>query len=104
MFGKNIKELRIEKNMSQKALAEKIGVTQGAVYFWEKEINEPTVGYIVKLATVFGVSIDDLLSYEVQKDNSKENTKRVEMMSMFDKLSETQQTLLISTAKELLNK
>ena len=90
--------------MSQKALAEKIGVTQGAVYFWEKEINEPTVGYIVKLATVFGVSIDDLLSYEVQKDNSKENTKRVEMMSMFDKLSETQQTLLISTAKELLNK
>ena len=103
MFGKNIKELRIEKNMSQKALAEKIGVTQGAVYFWEKEINEPTVGYIVKLATIFGVSIDDLLSYEVQKDN-KENTKRVEMMAMFDKLSETQQSLLISTAKELLNK
>ena len=103
MFGKNIKELRVEKNMSQKALAEKIGVTQGAVYFWEKEINEPTVGYILKLATVFGVSIDDLLSYEVQKEN-KENTKRVEMMAMFDKLSETQQSLLISTAKELLNK
>ena len=103
MFGKNIKELRIEKNMSQKMLAEKIGVTQGAVYFWEKEINEPTVGYIVKLATVFGVSVDDLLAYEVQKDN-KENTKRVEMMAMFDKLSETQQALLISTAKELLHK
>lgn len=68
MFGKNIKELRIEKNMSQKMLADKIGVTQGAVYFWEKEINEPTVGYIVKLATVFGVSIDELLSYEVQKE------------------------------------
>lgn len=103
MFGKNIKELRIEKNMSQKMLADKIGVTQGAVYFWEKEINEPTVGYIIKLATVFGVSIDELLSFELQKDN-KENTKRVEMMAMFDKLSETQQSLLILTAKELLQK
>lgn len=103
MFGKNIKELRIEKNMSQKMLADKIGVTQGAVYFWEKEINEPTVGYIVKLATVFGVSIDELLSYEVQKEK-KENTKRIEMMAMFDKLSDTQQSLLISTAKELLQK
>ena len=103
MFGKNIKELRTEKNMSQKMLAEKIGVTQGAVYFWEKEINEPSAGYIVKLAKVFGVSVDDLLSYEVQKDNI-ENTKRTEMMSKFDKLSETQQSLLISIAKELLNK
>ena len=103
MFGKNIKELRIEKNMSQKMLADKIGVTQGAVYFWEKEINEPTVGYIVKLATVFGVSIDELLSYEVQKEK-KENTKRIEMMAMFDKLSDTQQSLLILTAKELLQK
>ena len=103
MFGKNIKELRIEKNMSQKMLADKIGVTQGAVYFWEKEINEPTVGYIIKLATVFGVSIDELLSFELQKD-IKENTKRIEMMAMFDKLSETQQSLLILTAKELLQK
>ena len=103
MFGQNIKELRVEKNMSQKMLAEKIGVTQGAVYFWEKEINEPTVGYIIKLAKVFGVSIDDLLSYEVQKDQ-KESTKRVEMMAMFDKLSETQQSILIATAKELLHK
>lgn len=103
MFGKNIKELRIEKNMSQKMLADQIGVTQGAVYFWEKEINEPTIGYIVKLATVFGVSIDDLLSYEVQKD-TKENTKRTEMMTIFDKLSETQQSILIATAKELLQK
>lgn len=103
MFGKNIRELRIEKNMSQKMLADKIGVSQGAVYFWEKEINEPTVGFIVKLATVFNVSIDELLSYETNNDKV-ENTKRVEMMAMFDKLSDAQQGLLVSMAKELLHK
>lgn len=103
MFGRNIKELRTERNMSQKVLAEKIGVSQGAVYFWEKEINEPTAGYIIKLATLFGVSTDELLSYEVKKDN-KENTRRGELLAMFDKLSETQQSLLIATAKELMHK
>lgn len=103
MFGKNIKELRLERDMSQKMLAEKIGVTQGAVYFWEKEINEPTVGYIIKLATLFGVSVDELLSYEPEKVQT-ENTKLAEMMAMFDKLSESQQSLIISIAKELLNK
>ena len=61
MFGKNIKELRIEKNMSQKMLAEKIGVTQGAVYFWEKEINEPKMAYIILLAKYFKVSTDYIL-------------------------------------------
>lgn len=103
MFGKNIKDLRTEKNMSQKMLAEKIGVSQGAVYFWEKEINEPTAGCIIKLATLFGVSVDELLSFDVSKD-SKENTKRDEMLAMFDKLSETQQNLLISMAKEFLSR
>lgn len=103
MFGKNIKELRTEKNMSQKVLADKIGVTQGAVYFWEKEINEPTVGYIIKLATLFGVSIDELLSYEVEK-NDKGNTKRDKMIVMFDKLSESQQDLILLIAKEFLLK
>lgn len=102
MFGKNLKELRTERGMSQKELAAKIGVTQGAVYFWEKEINEPTVGYIVKLATLFNVSIDELLSFE--GGNKENGTKAAEMMAMFDKLSENNQILLLSLAKELLNK
>ena len=103
MYGKNIRELRTERGMSQKELAAKIGVTQGAVYFWEKEINEPTVGYILKLATLFGVSVDELLSFEAQNSN-QESTRSAEMMAMFNRLSEIQQSLLISMAKELLNK
>ena len=50
MFGKNLKELRTEKGYTQAELAKEIGVSQGAIYFWEKEINEPTAGYLVKLA------------------------------------------------------
>ena len=63
-FQTRLKELRIENNLSQHKLAEKIGVTQKAIDFWEKGINEPKVSYVIKLAIFFGVSADYLLGIE----------------------------------------
>ncbi|MBQ0099317.1 MAG: helix-turn-helix transcriptional regulator, partial [Firmicutes bacterium] len=96
-----IKELRIEKGLTQGQLAKEIGVTQGAIYFWEKEINEPTAGYLVKLATFFGVSLDDLLSIE-SEEVKKSSTKTTEMISVFSKLTEKQREILLNNAKEML--
>ena len=61
MIGESIKTLRIEKNMSQQALAEKIGGSQKAIDYWERGVNEPKASYIIKLATFFNVSSDYLL-------------------------------------------
>ena len=96
-----IKELRTEKGLTQGQLAKEIGVTQGAIYFWEKEINEPTAGCLVKLATFFGVSLDDLLSFESEKIK-KASTKTTEMINIFSKLTERQRDILLSNAKEML--
>ena len=60
-IGNKIKELRIEKNLSQSVLASNIGVTQKAIDFWEKCINEPKATYIIRLAKFFNVSADYLL-------------------------------------------
>lgn len=59
-----IKELRIEHNLSQKALAEKIGSSQKAVDYWEKGGSEPTAGFIVAIANCFGCTTDYLLGRE----------------------------------------
>ncbi|MDE6884177.1 MAG: helix-turn-helix domain-containing protein [Clostridia bacterium] len=56
-----IKELRLEKNISQKKLADAIGVSQKAIDFWERGVNEPKASYIVKLADYFEVSADYIL-------------------------------------------
>ena len=64
-FQTRLKELRLENNLSQPKLAEKIGVTQKAIDFWEKGINEPKVSYVIKLAIFFGVSADYLLGIEI---------------------------------------
>ena len=60
-LGETIKELRKEKNISQQVLANSIGVSQKAIDFWERDVNEPKASYIVKLADFFDVSADYLL-------------------------------------------
>ncbi|WP_251617619.1 helix-turn-helix domain-containing protein [Pumilibacter muris] len=61
IIGKRIKELRLQAGISQKTLAEKIGVNKRAVIFWEQEINEPKASYVRNLAVFFEVSADYLL-------------------------------------------
>jgi len=61
IIGKRIKELRLERGVSQKKLADAIGVDKRAVIFWEQEVNEPKATYIKNLAVFFGVSADYLL-------------------------------------------
>ena len=60
-IGEIIKELRTERGLSQAALAREIGVSQKAVDYWERGINEPKASYIVALAEFFGVISDELL-------------------------------------------
>lgn len=63
-FAERLKELRTEKNMSQAALAKIIGVSQKAIDYWERGINEPKASYIVALSKFFEVSCDFLLGQE----------------------------------------
>ncbi len=61
MIGTRIRELRYERGLSQSALAKQIGVSQKAVDYWERNVNEPKASYIVLLADFFCVSADYLL-------------------------------------------
>ena len=63
-ISSRIYELRQEKNITQAVLAKEIGVTQKAIDFWEKGINEPKASYIIKLSQYFDVTTDYLLGLE----------------------------------------
>ncbi len=64
MIQERIKELRQEKSLSQANVAKAIGVSQKAIDYWERGINEPKASYILALADFFGVSCDYLLGKE----------------------------------------
>lgn len=61
ILATNICELRAELGISQRELAERVGVSQKAIDFWEKGVNEPKASYILCLAKVFNVTTDFLL-------------------------------------------
>ncbi len=55
-FGKKIKKLRLESNLTQKQLAEKLNVSFQTISKWEKDINEPDIANIVKLVHILNCS------------------------------------------------
>ena len=58
-IGEKIKELRIERGISQAQLAKHIGVSQKAVDYWERGINEPKASYVIALVRFFELSFDE---------------------------------------------
>lgn len=64
MFGKKLKELRSERNIRQKDLAEKLGCNQSMITRWERCECEPTESVIRKVALYFDVTADYLLGLE----------------------------------------
>ena len=60
-FSKNLKELRIEKGLSQQELAQILNVTQSTVAKWESGDREPNFSILIQVAKFFEVSTDTLL-------------------------------------------
>lgn len=61
MIGDRIKELRKEKDVTQKELATFLGLTPKMISFYEKEERFPPHDIILKLSDFFDVSTDYLL-------------------------------------------
>ena len=59
-IGENIKNIRKKANLSQKALAEKLGVSQQMIAQYEKGKRQPKIETIDKIATALGVRIVDI--------------------------------------------
>lgn len=83
MISERIKALRELEKMSQKNLAEKLGITQQAVAKWEKGIAEPDIYAIKKMANIFNVSTDYLLE-ETNILDSRHNTLAADRKDGYD--------------------
>lgn len=61
VFGKRLKELRIEKGLSQQKLGEHLGFCNQTISFWENGSREPDLDTLLIIAHYFEVSLEDLL-------------------------------------------
>lgn len=63
-FGRKLRELRKQKNLTQKELASLVGVKNSIISFYEVGERIPSPEIIIKLASVLHVTSDYLLGIE----------------------------------------
>ena len=61
-FGKQFKELRTARGLTQETVAEKLGVTGQAVSRWERGETLPDISLLPEISAYFGVTIDALFA------------------------------------------
>lgn len=69
-FGTILKELRQKSGLTQKQLADKMGITSSVVSYYELSERNPSPEVLVKLSSIFHVSTDYLLGIAKNPDKS----------------------------------
>ena len=60
-FGLRLRELREKKRLSQQQLADWLGLTRSSISHYENNTPTPPADTLVRLADIYGVSVDYLL-------------------------------------------
>ena len=62
--GLLIKKKRLEKNMTQQELADKLHITDRAISNWERGLRAPDISLLQELSAILELNISDILSGE----------------------------------------
>lgn len=106
----NLKQLRLQKGLSQQALADKLDISQQSVYKYENQITEPNIDMLKVIADFFEVSVDYLIghsscSHKVEAVQETElNEDELSLIQKYRSLSPSSRTALQNLMHELLQK
>jgi len=92
IIAKRLKDFREELGISQKKIAEKIGITQTSVYRYENDLADPSTKALLWYADYFDVSLDYIFgrtdnpqgkTFDYKPENIKEAAKQNENLKEF---------------------
>jgi len=87
MLGKRLKELRESKKLTQKDLADQLGLTDATIGFYEAEKRNPPIDTLNRIADFFDVSVDYLLgrtdSFNIYREKDRIEMQKKEMNKYF---------------------
>lgn len=82
-FSEKLYMLRTVKGISQKELADTLGVAQSSINYWEKGQRDPSISIVEKIADYFGISVDEMIGWDENKtieENITNSTIAAEML------------------------
>ena len=92
-IGEFISSQRKKKNLTQAALAEKLGITDRAVSKWERGKGLPDVSLMLDLCEIFGITVNELLCGEIiSMENSNQKNEQL-LLDMAKELEQKNKTI-----------
>ena len=82
-FGEKLKQARIRAELTQEAVAKKIGVSRQSLSNWENDRTYPDLASVLKLSDLYDLSLDELLrdDMELRRQMEKQKEKRIRFCS-----------------------
>lgn len=87
-LGDRLKALRTNKHMTQRQLAQLLGVTKSMVSAYETGIRYPSYDILIRLAGIFGVTTDYLLGRENRRCVSVDGLSDRQVQMIYDLINE----------------
>lgn len=75
-LGQNLATYRKKAGLSQETIAEKLGVTRQTISKWETNETTPDIYQAKRLASVYGVSLDSLISFDIEVKKLEEMVEK----------------------------
>lgn len=102
----HLKQLRMERGISQQKLGEMFSLTQQSIYKYENDLAEPDITTLKQLASYFHTSIDYLVEFEstdalIEKTGLEHHEMR--HLDMYRKMSSTMQEHLDSLLDDIVS-
>lgn len=82
-FASNLKFLRKKSGKTQDALSAEVGIGRTTIANYESGISEPNLEMLVSFAKYFGVSTDELLSKNVEKDGISDLKQNAKVVALY---------------------
>lgn len=96
-IGSFISELRKEKNLTQKELAERIGVSDKTISKWETGRGIPDIAYMEPLCTSLGITMNELISGEKLSEDAYSAKAEENIMTLMNENATNKKSNIIAT-------
>jgi transcriptional regulator with XRE-family HTH domain len=104
-IGKRLRELRLQRGMTQNEVAGELGINQSAVSDYEKGVVRMHAALVAGFARILKVTTDQILGLEKPASNGHIKDRRfVRRLERIDKLTKRDRQLLLGTIDAFLAK
>lgn len=107
-LGGRIRKLRLARSWSQAELGRRIGASQRAVAYYERDHTSPSPAALVKLADVLGVSADVLLGRKRGQEPGRQSRiaeiRRLRRLKQLDELPRHERIVVLKILDALADR